>query len=212
MSLIPGLFLSYFTGAIPTAFLLGKLFKGVDIRKHGSGNVGATNAFRVLGPYIGIVVLLIDTLKGVIPVVFISDSILKDGSLLIDSVLLRVILGITAVLGHSFTVFLRFKGGKGMAAAMGMLIGLSMKIPALKLILILEIAIWLLVFLITKIVSLASLSSAIFFPIFFIIFHQPPLLILMSLLISSLAIIRHKPNIIRLLQRKEPRLSFTKTK
>ena len=202
--------MSYLIGSIPTAFLLGKLTKGIDIRKHGSGNVGATNAFRVLGPYIGIIVLLLDALKGVIPVVVIADFSLRQG-VNIDSLTLRILLGITAVLGHSFTVFLSFKGGKGMATSLGVLIGLSIGLPALRLILLLEIAVWLVVFLLSRIVSLASIVSAIVFPIFFIIFKQHILLVVMSLSLAIFAIFRHKSNISRMLQKKEPRLNLRKT-
>ncbi len=209
MSLILGLLSSYLIGSIPTAFLLGKLTKGIDIRKHGSGNVGATNAFRVLGPYIGITVLVLDSLKGVIPTVIIADSILTQNPSF-NSTILRIILGIAAVLGHSWTVFLQFKGGKGMATSLGVLIGLSLKIATLKYILVLEIAIWLVVFLISRIVSLASIVSAILFPAFFILFKQDSALVIMSFLFAALALIRHKPNIYRLLQRKEPRLNFSK--
>lgn len=209
MSLILGLLFSYLSGSIPTAFLIGKLTKGIDIRKHGSGNVGATNAFRVLGPYIGITVLVLDSIKGVIPTVIIADSVLAQNPSF-NSIILRIILGLIAILGHSFTVFLQFKGGKGMATSLGVLIGLSLKVATLKYILALEIAVWVIIFLISRIVSLASIVSAIVFPVFFIIFKQDRALVIMSFLIAALALIRHKPNIYRLLQRKEPRLNFSK--
>ena len=207
MLLILAVALSYFIGSIPSAYLLGKLIKGVDIRKHGSGNVGATNAFRVLGPGVGITVLFLDALKGFICVVAVSDFLIKQG-LDFDSLLIRILLGVTAVLGHSLTIFLRFRGGKGMATTLGVLIGLAAKIPALKIILLAEILIWWTVFLLSRIVSLASVVSAIFFPIIFIILRQPMALIIMSLLLGIFVIIRHKSNINRLLHKQEPRLSF----
>lgn len=230
MLLTIGILLSYLVGSIPTAYISGKLTKGIDIRKHGSGNVGATNAFRVLGPRIGIAVLVIDALKGLVCVVFVANFILKQQAVLNthcyesiydpkllyehflklqkDELFLRILLGIVSVLGHSFTIFLGFKGGKGMATTLGVLIGLSLKYASLKEILVLEILIWFLVFLLSKIVSLSSIVSAIFFPIFFIIFEEPLPLILMSLVLAIFVILRHKSNISRLLHNQEHRLNL----
>jgi glycerol-3-phosphate acyltransferase PlsY len=209
--ILAGLLFSYLLGSIPTAYLFGRLIRGIDIRRYGSGNVGATNAFRVLGPYTGITVLILDALKGVVCVVFISDFLISRG-ITIDGLLLRIILGITVVLGHSLTVFLRFKGGKGMATTLGVLIGLAVKLPALRIILTAEILIWFIVFLLSKIVSLASIVSAVFFPVLFIILRQPLPLIIMSLLLSIFVIFRHKSNIYRLLRNEEPRLKSASKK
>lgn len=207
MALIFGILLSYLAGSIPTAYLLGKLSKGIDIREHGSGNVGATNAFRVLGAPLGITVLIMDTLKGVVCVIFIADLSLRQGTA-IDSLLLRAILGAVAVLGHSLTLFLKFKGGKGMAATLGVMIGLSVKSPAIGIILMIEVLIWLAVFLMSRIVSLSSIVSAVFFPILFIIFKQPMPLVLIGLILSIFVIFRHNSNIYRLLHNQEPRLTL----
>ena len=209
MALICAIILSYLIGSIPTAYIFGRIVKGVDIRKHGSGNVGATNAFRVLGAGFGITVLLLDALKGLVCVVNISDFILSRG-LGLNPLMLRVILGLTAVAGHSWTVFLNFKGGKGMAVTLGVLAGLSIKFPVLRIILLAEIALWLAVFLSSRIVSLASIISAITFPIFFIIFRQSPYLVLMSLILSLLIVFRHKSNISRLLRGEESRINFSR--
>ena len=127
--------------------------------------MGATNAFRVLGAGFGITVLLLDALKGVVCVVNLADYVLGRGFAL-NSLMLRVVLGLTAVAGHSWTVFLNFKGGKGMAVTLGVLVGLSIKFPVLRIILLAEIALWLAVFLSSRIVSLASIVSAIAFPVF----------------------------------------------
>ena len=210
MILILGLIFSYLIGSIPTAYIFGKIFKGIDIRRHGSGNVGATNAFRVLGPGMGAAVLVLDTLKGVICVVPVADFILNQQ--VINELLIRVLCGVIAVLGHSFTVFLNFKGGKGMAATLGVLIGLSLKFSVLKIILLSEILVWLMVFLFSRIVSLASLVSSVIFPAFFIVLRQPWPLILMSLGLSVFIIARHKSNISRLLKNQEPRLTLNKKK
>ncbi|HLD41152.1 MAG TPA: glycerol-3-phosphate 1-O-acyltransferase PlsY [Candidatus Omnitrophota bacterium] len=209
MALICAIILSYLFGSIPTAYIFGRIVKGVDIRKHGSGNVGATNAFRALGAGFGITVLLLDALKGLVCVVNISDFILSRG-LGLNPLMLRVILGLTAVAGHSWTVFLNFKGGKGMAVTLGVLAGLSIKFPVLRIILLAEIALWLAVFLSSRIVSLASIISAITFPIFFIIFRQSPYLVLMSLILSLLIVFRHKSNISRLLRGEESRINFSR--
>lgn len=206
MALIFGILLSYLAGSIPTAYLLGKLSKGIDIRQHGSGNVGATNAFRVLGAPIGITVLILDALKGVVCVIFIADLSLRQG-ITIDSLFLRAILGAVAVLGHSLTLFLRFKGGKGMATTLGVMIGLSVKSPAIGIILMIEVLIWGAVFAMSRIVSLSSIVSAIFFPILFIIFKQPLPLVLIGLILSIFVIFRHKSNIYRLLRNQESRLT-----
>ena len=209
MALITGIILSYLIGSIPTAYIFGRIVKGVDIRKHGSGNVGATNAFRVLGAGFGITVLLLDALKGLVCVVSLADYILSRG-LGLNPLMLRVLLGLTAVAGHSWTVFLNFKGGKGMAATLGVFLGLSIKFPFLRIILLAEIALWLAVFFSSRIVSLASIVSAIAFPIFFIIFKQPPYLILMSFILSLLIVFRHKSNISRLLRGQESRINFSR--
>ena len=221
MLLILSVALSYLIGSIPSAYILGRLAKGIDIRKHGSGNVGATNAFRVLGPCIGITVLFLDGLKGLICVAPLADFIIQQGlgpvalpigrqttGLCLDSLLLRILLGIAAVAGHSLTIFLRFKGGKGMATTLGVLIGFALKFPALKIILLAEILLWLAVFSISRIVSLASIVSAALFPVFFIILKQPIPLILMALTLAIFVIIRHKSNIYRLLHKQEPRLNL----
>ena len=209
MALICAIIISYLIGSIPTAYIFGRIVKGVDIRKHGSGNVGATNAFRVLGAGFGITVLLLDALKGLVCVVTLADYILGRGFAL-NPLMLRVVLGLTAVAGHSWTVFLNFKGGKGMAVTLGVLVGLSIKFPVLRIILLAEIALWLAVFLSSRIVSLASIVSAIAFPIFFIIFKQPPYLILMSFILSLLIVFRHKSNISRLLRGQESRINFSR--
>ena len=210
MLLIIGLILSYLVGSIPTAYLFGRIIKGIDIRKHGSGNVGATNAFRVLGAPIGITVLLLDACKGVIGVVCIADILLKQG-IGLNPVFLRILLGLSAVLGHSLTIFLKFKGGKGMATTLGVLIGLAIKFSALKVILISELLIWAVVFLFSRIVSLASIISAVFFPLLFIALKQPLPFVVMSLCLSAFIIYRHKANIARLLAGGEPRLNFNKS-
>jgi glycerol-3-phosphate acyltransferase PlsY len=205
--IILGLIISYFIGSIPTAYIFGRILKGIDIRKFGSGNVGATNAMRVLGKGWGIAVLFLDVLKGFLPVVFLGDFIsLKTP--IISSEALRIILGLSCISGHNWTLFLKFKGGKGVAATFGVLFGLSVEIPGLKLILSLMILTWLLIFLITKIVSVSSMLSAIALPVYMALFNQSKVLISSSVILAIFIILRHKSNLKRFFRGTEPRLKF----
>jgi acyl phosphate:glycerol-3-phosphate acyltransferase len=198
---------SYLVGSIPTAYLFGKLLKGIDIRKAGSGNVGATNALRVLGKGPGILVLLLDIFKGFLVVVFLGN-IFQGRPVLMPEQNLRVFMGIACICGHNWTVFLQFKGGKGIATTFGVLIGLALSIPGLNLALGGLILTWLTVFFISRMVSLSSLCSAIALPVLSILLKLPFILIIASLLLCIFVIIRHKANLARILQGKEPRLYF----
>lgn len=203
--IIPGIITSYLLGSIPTAYLFGRFLKGIDIRKFGSGNVGATNALRVLGRGAGITVLILDIFKGFIAVVFLGN-ILFSRSTFLSEEMLRVILGLACICGHNWTIFLRFKGGKGIATTFGALLGLSLKLAGLKFILGLVILSWLVVFVITRIVSLASIIAAITLPFYAIIFNkESKILVPLSILLSIFALYRHKSNLKRLFQGKEPR-------
>jgi glycerol-3-phosphate acyltransferase PlsY len=207
--IIPGIIISYLIGSLPTAYLFGRLFKGIDIREHGSGNMGATNALRVLGRGAGITVLLIDILKGALPVIFIGDYLVARDPGLSPEVV-RIIIGISCICGHNWTVFLKFKGGKGVATTLGVLIGLSLGIPVFAKSLILIILLWLVVFLFSRIVSLASLIAALAFVPLLIIFRSSMVLVVFGLLISAFIVVRHRKNISRILQGKESRISFRK--
>jgi len=207
--IIIGIITSYLVGSIPTAYIFGRLLKGIDIREHGSGNVGATNALRVLGKKTGITVLLLDIFKGFFTVVFIGNFVLLNTRIIPDDSL-RVLLGIACICGHNWTVFLNFRGGKGIASTFGALIGLGLTISSLKLVLGLLILTWLLVFLILGIVSIASIITAIALPVFVFLFSPRPVLIFTSLLLCAFVIIRHKSNIKRFLKGEEKRLSWRK--
>lgn len=208
--IIPGIIISYLIGSLPTAYLFGRLFKRIDIREHGSGNMGATNALRVLGRGAGITVLLIDILKGALPVIFIGDYLVARNPGLSPEVV-RIIIGISCICGHNWTVFLKFKGGKGVATTLGVLIGLSLGIPVFAKSLILIIFLWLIVFLFSRIVSLASLIAAFAFVPLLVIFRSPMVLVVFGLLISAFIVVRHKKNISRILQGKESRITFRKS-
>lgn len=196
------MFIAYLIGSIPTAFIFGKFLKGIDIREHGSGNVGATNALRVLGKGPGICVLLLDAVKGLITVLILADLLVNKVAF-VSSDMLRIILGFSCIAGHNWTIFLGFKGGKGMATSLGVLLGLAFKIAGLKLVLTCTILTWVVIFFFSKIVSLASVISAIALPLFMIIFKQSLILIFAGLILSGLALFRHKANLIRLLKKEE---------
>jgi glycerol-3-phosphate acyltransferase PlsY len=208
--IILGITVSYLIGSIPTAYLFGRALKGIDIRKFGSGNVGATNALRVLGKGPGIAVLVLDIIKGFLAVVLLGDFLVYRATF-VSPETLRLILGISCICGHNWTFFLGFKGGKGVATTLGVLLGLSLKISTLKLILPLLVLVWLVTFLATMIVSLASVLTAIALPILVIFFRPTKGLILTSILLCAFIILRHRTNLKRVFQGKEPRLNFKKT-
>jgi len=203
--IIAGIVISYLIGSIPTAYIFGRLLKGIDIRKFGSGNVGATNALRVLGKPAGIAVLGLDILKGFVAVFFLGNIIVARITGISD-ITARVLLGFCCICGHNWTIFLRFKGGKGMAATLGVLLGLAVKAAGIRTIFALVILTWLAVFIITRIVSLASILSGIALPAYMFLFKQPRILIYSTVLLSVFIILRHKSNLKRLVQGKEPRL------
>jgi len=203
--LIIGIIVSYFIGSIPTAYIFGWVLKGIDIRKFGSGNVGATNAMRVLGKPAGMTVLALDILKGFLAVVFLGDFMaLRIAGLSEET--LRIILGLSCISGHNWTIFLRFKGGKGVATTFGVLLGLAVKIGGLKVILGLAILTWLGVFMITRIVSVASILTGISLPIYTVLFKQSPALVFLSIILAIFILLRHRANLKRIFQGKEKRL------
>lgn len=199
--------ISYLVGSIPTAYIFGRVLKGIDIRKFGSGNVGATNALRVLGRGPAIAVLTLDILKGFIAVLFLGNFFGQRINYLPQEAL-PIIIGLACIAGHSWSVFLKFKGGKGIATSFGVLLALAIKIPGLKVILILVILSWLLIFMVTRIVSLASILSAILLPVYMLLFRQTLTLIVSSFILSVFAILRHRSNLRRLRQGQENRLKF----
>lgn len=207
--IITGITVSYIIGSIPTAYIFGYLLKGIDIRKFGSGNVGATNAWRVLGKPVGVSVLVLDILKGFISVVFLGDF-LASRIIFADKTILPILLGLSCICGHNWALFLGLKGGKGIATTLGALIGLSMKIPELRLILVLLILTWVFIFALARIISIASVLTSILLPVYTIIFKQSKVVVLLSILLCVFSILRHLPNIKRIIRGKESRLTFKK--
>ena len=204
---IAALLVSYLLGSIPTAYLFGRALKGIDIRKVGSGNVGATNAMRALGKWPGITVLLLDILKGVAAVIFLGNYF-ANKPVLFPEQNLRILMGLCCICGHNWTLFLQFKGGKGIATSLGVFLALSMKIAGLNIVIGLLVLTWFSVFIISRVVSLSSIVSAIAMPIFCFLFKQPVPVLALSLLLSVFVIIRHKTNLARILKGEEPRLIF----
>ncbi|MBL7091915.1 MAG: glycerol-3-phosphate 1-O-acyltransferase PlsY [Candidatus Omnitrophica bacterium] len=207
--LILAIILSYLLGSIPVGYILARLLKDIDIRRYGSGNFGATNVFRAVSPVAGVVVLVLDMLKSVIAVIVIGDFLLHSLPQL-DQVLVRLSLGLAAVCGHNWTVFLKFKGGKGVATTAGALLGLSFKIPQLGLIAVFCLGVWVLVVLITGFISLASIVASLALPLFMLVFNQPFRLLIFGVVLCLFVVYRHKTNIRRLLRGEEKKV-FDKT-
>ena len=194
---------SYLLGSIPAGYLAGRV-AGIDIRHAGSGNIGATNVMRVLGKRYGYPVFIVDFLKGLIAV---SLSILiekRAQPLSVPTELIGIIAAISCVIGHSFPVWLSFKGGKGVATSMGALFGLM---PFMALI---GIAVWVITFEMTRYVSVASMTAALAVPISILILMPlkqtgGAVLLYFSICLAALVIFRHRSNLSRLVRGTEPR-------
>jgi glycerol-3-phosphate acyltransferase PlsY len=198
---------AYLLGSIPTAVWLGKIFYGIDIREHGSGNAGATNTFRILGAKAGVPVLIIDILKG-----FAAVKLVLLSGLNADSnawVNFKIALAFAALLGHIFPLFVGFRGGKGVATLLGGVIAI-VPLPAA-----IAVGIFVLVLAASKYVSLASMSAGVSFPfsVIFIMKSETPSLIIFSIFVAVLLVVTHKKNIQRLLKKQESRFDpFAKSR
>jgi glycerol-3-phosphate acyltransferase PlsY len=190
---------AYLLGSIPTAVWVGKHFYNIDVRDHGSGNAGATNVFRVLGKKAGIPVLLIDVIKGFLAVSLARFSQFHFGTT--QFINLQLVLGVSSLIGHIFPVFASFKGGKGIATLLGIIIAVY---PYAAFI---SILVFLVVFLISGFVSLGSMTAAVAFPIIviYILKISTPSLVIFSILIAIMVLLTHKKNIGRLLRNEEPK-------
>lgn len=203
---IAGLAIAYLIGSIPTAVWIGKVFYGIDVREYGSGNAGATNTFRVLGKKAGIPVLLIDVFKGWISVNMAYLTDYRPGSE--QFVNFQLVMGIAALLGHIFPVYAGFRGGKGIATLLGIV--LAVHPPAA----LISISIFILVLLISRYVSLGSMIAALSFPVLIIVVFKSviPSLVIFSLVIAVLVLITHQKNIERLLRREESKTKLIRKK
>ncbi|HGZ8463202.1 TPA: glycerol-3-phosphate 1-O-acyltransferase PlsY [Staphylococcus aureus] len=201
MMIIVMLLLSYLIGAFPSGFVIGKLFFKKDIRQFGSGNTGATNSFRVLGRPAGFLVTFLDIFKGFITVFFpLWLQVHTDGP--ISTFFTNgLIVGLFAILGHVYPVYLKFQGGKAVATSAGVVLGVN---PILLLILAIIFFIVLKIF---KYVSLASIVAAICCVIGSLII-QDYILLVVSFLVSIILIIRHRSNIARIFRGEEPKIKW----
>lgn len=212
--------LSYLVGSIPNSIIVGKAVKGIDIRNFGSGNAGGTNVGRVLGWKYGILVILLDAMKGIVAVVFVARLFYLDNmpfsnqTPFDDFTLVQIIAGLAAVLGHIWTIFANFKGGKGIATALGMLLIIS------TVDILIAFGVFVIVVALSRYVSLGSISAAVAVPLtlylrehlfnanisnYYTLF---PFVIALSLLV----IFTHRKNISKLLKGRENKISFSKKK
>ena len=189
---------SYVTGSLPTSIIVSKVFKGIDIREHGSGNAGATNVFRVLGWKQALIVVVVDIFKGWLPAAVYATSLFQ-GQPIEETGVLQILCGFAAVLGHTYTIFAEFKGGKGVGTLGGMLLALfPVSVP-------LCLIVFAVVLILTGYVSVGSILASAALPIF--LFILPPLgfadtaplsLLIFSLLVPWFIIFTHRSNISRL--------------
>lgn len=206
--LIAGGVLAYLMGSFSSAVWIGKWFYNTDVREHGSGNAGATNTIRVLGTKAGVIVMVLDIIKawGAVMLAHLFAIDTWSEAQLVDY---KIVVGSLAVLGHVFPVFTGFKGGKGVASLVGVIIALFSPY-----IFLLVLAWFLTVFILTRYVSLASITASVFFAVLaiFVFQEQNMYLIILSALIAVFVPLTHHKNIKRLLKGEESKLSFAKNK
>ena len=200
--------IAYLIGSIPTGYLVAKQVRGIDIREHGSKNVGATNVFRVVGKGWGITVLIADIFKGWFVTAIIAPTAGAYPGLSLS--IKQFLFGAAAIAGHTWNPWLKLKGGKGVATSCGALLGIF---PFAT---ILALLIWAVVFIIWRYVSLASIIAAAVFPILLLIFYREissfGLIFLISIILAGLLIFNHRSNIERLRRGQELRVEFRKNK
>lgn len=183
----------YLIGTIPCSYLVGKVMGNIDVRKHGSGNAGATNVLRIVGKKAALFALIGDVLKGVVPAIIGNIILGMDGA---------VLCAIFAVIGHCYPVTIGFKGGKGVATAGGMIIGTN---PLVALFLFTYMFI---VIRVTKFVSLASITAAIIYPIIFWFLYDSTIVRVGSIFLGLLIIYKHRANIKRLIKKEESKTTL----
>ena len=191
---------SYLVGAIPTSYLVSRLVAGIDLRKHGSGNLGATNLYRVLGWRYAVPVALFDMAKGAVPVLYFAPHVS-------DSQLFALVCGVAAILGHVFSIFVRFNGGKGVATAAGVMLGLT------PLALGIAAVVWVVLVFLTGFVSLGSIMAAAVFPLAVYLLDRPSQteLLWIDVAVAAGVILLHRRNIQRLLRGTEHRFGRSAT-
>lgn len=197
------LLLSYVAGSFPSGLVIGKLFFHVDLRDYGSHNIGATNAYRVLGAIPGAIILLLDMCKGLLGVYLgqLAGTVIPE-----YQIWLMISGGLLAIAGHNCSLFLHFKGGKGVATGLGVILFLA---PWETMIVFLM---WAVIVGVSKYVSLGSIVAAFFVPVTMYFFHEPIEIILFGIVAALFVIVRHKDNIVRLVQGKELKVERLKKK
>ena len=211
--------LSYLVGSIPTSIIVSKLTKGIDIRDYGSGNAGGTNVMRVLGWKQGVFVIILDALKGVLAVIVIArlhygTMPFTNATPFDDFTLIQIIAGIAAIIGHVWTIFAGFRGGKGIATALGMLLMIT------TIDMLVAVGVFILVVSISRYVSLGSIIGAIAVPLTLIVrenlfnvnIPNYNTLLPFVILVSLIVIFTHRKNVVRLINGDEHKLSFSKKK
>ena len=197
--------IAYILGSIPNALWIGKVFKGIDVREHGSKNTGSTNAARVLGTKLGILTLILDIGKGALPTalaILTNANLIEQITGIIGSD--AIFIGIFAIIGHSFSLFMKFKGGKAVATTVGVFTVLVPKA------LLLAAVVFFVIFAVTRYVSVSSITAAISLPIFiFFLYGDIPYTVFGGI-ITILIIVKHKSNIQRLLNGTESRFTINK--
>lgn len=189
---------AYLIGSVPTGYWLVKTWKGIDLRRTGSGNVGATNVYRTVGFRPALGVALLDILKGYLPVLL--------ATIFLHNEILTVLTGLIAILGHSKSIFLKFQGGKSAATGVGVVFGLA------PLVALMMTFLWITILVFSRYVSLASITVAFLAPMLMYLFHKPMPYILFTLFAGLYVIWRHKENIERLLEGTERKVEFKKKK
>lgn len=183
----------YLLGSVSPSVFLGRRLRGVDVRRHGSGNAGTTNAFRVLGGRVGTAVLVADIAKGVVPVLLARY---------LSGPLVVVFVAFACVAGHNYSLFLRGKGGKGVATGAGAAIAM-MPLPMAVI-----LGLYVVLLLSTRVVSIASITCTVLLPAMAVLFHQPLEYIIVSCLMALVVLWAHRGNMVRLWRRQERRVSF----
>ena len=197
--------LSYLAGSFPTSIIMSKLFKGIDIRDYGSGNAGATNVYRIVGWQAALITVIVDIGKGTLATVLISQLRIGTPPAIFPS-LFQILGGVSAIIGHSYPIFAGFRGGKGVATGAGMVMGLY------PIIFLICLSVFILLVMLSGLVSLASMSAAVTLPICVYLFKGStdlPLLIF-SIIIPLFIIYTHRENIQRLLKGEEKSLDNLK--
>ena len=199
--------LSYILGSVPNALWIGKVFKRIDVREHGSKNTGSTNAARVLGAKLGILTLILDISKGLVPtlIAILLKVDFFENLTKIEN-LDYVLVGICAILGHVFSIFMNFKGGKAVATTLGVFLVLVPKA------ILFAAIVFFVVFAIFRYVSLSSIFAAVSLPIFTYFLYQQIIYVILGILIAILIIVKHKSNIERLKNGTESKFSLKSKK